>query len=146
MTPINKIIIAGRLVADPELRNTPSGKAVANFIVAVRRNYKNKNGEYDSDFIGCQVWGKTAETVAKYFAKCSEIAAEGSYINNNYTDKDGVKRYSSVINVSAIVFGEKNKNTPAARGEEPAYALPAEGISDMDGFEEIAGDEDFPFE
>lgn len=64
MTPINKVIIAGRLVADPELRTTPSGKAVANFTVAVRRNYKNKDGNYDSDFISCQVWGKTAETVA----------------------------------------------------------------------------------
>lgn len=143
MTPINKIIIAGRLTADPELRNTPSGKAVASFTVAVRRDYKNKSGEYDSDFINCQVWGKTAETVAKYFAKGSEIAAVGSYTNNNYTDKDGVKRYSSVITVKEIVFGEKNKNTPAARGEEAAYALP----ENMDGFEEIAGDgnDDLPF-
>lgn len=144
MTPINKVIIAGRLVADPELRTTPSGKAVTNFTVAVRRNYKNKNGEYDSDFISCQVWGKTAETVAKYFAKGSEIAAEGSYTNNNFTDKDGNKRYSVVIAVKEIVFGEKNKNSPAARGEEPACVLPAVP-EDMDGFEEIAGDGDLPF-
>lgn len=144
MTPINKVIIAGRLVADPELRTTPSGKAVANFTVAVRRNYKNKNGEYDSDFISCQVWGKTAETVAKYFAKGSEIAAEGSYTNNNFTDKDGNKRYSVVITVKEIVFGEKNKNSPVARGEEPACVLPAVP-EDMDGFEEIAGDGDLPF-
>lgn len=141
MTPINKVIIAGRLVADPELRTTASGKAVANFTVAVRRNYKSKNGEYESDFVSCQVWGKTAETVAKYFAKGSEIAAEGSYTNNNYTDRDGNKRYSVVITVKEIVFGEKNKNSPAARGEEAAYSLPA----DMDGFEEISGDGDFPF-
>ncbi len=141
MTPINKVIIAGRLTADPELRNTQSGKTVAGFTVAVRRDYKNKGGEYDSDFISCQVWGKKAETLAKYFAKGSEIAVFGSYTNNNYTDKDGVKRYSSVITVKEIVFGEKNKNTPAARGEEAAYALP----DGMDGFEEIAGDEDIPF-
>ena len=144
MTPINKVIIAGRLVADPELRTTPSGKAVASFTVAVRRNYKNKNGDYDSDFISCQVWGKTAETVAKYFAKGSEIAAEGSYTNNNFTDKDGNKRYSVVITVKEIVFVEKNKNSPAARGEEPAYVSPA-APADLSGFEEIAGDEDFPF-
>ncbi len=141
MTPINKVIIAGRLTADPELRKTQSGKTVASFTVAVRRERKNKNGEYDSDFISCQVWEKTAETLAKYFAKGSEIAVFGSYTNNNYTDKDGVKRYSSVITVKEIVFGEKNKNTPAARGEEAAYALP----ECMDGFEDIAGDEDVPF-
>lgn len=147
---MNSVILHGNMVADPELRQTPSGTAVAKFTVAVKRKIPNKSGEYLVDYHTCQMWGKRAEVVAKYFAKGSPIIVCGELQNNNY-EKDGVKHYGYVINCENFDFVGSNKNSPAAKGEEvhPVNQLKASAIPDsienLGDFEEVIGDGDMPF-
>ncbi len=104
---INKVILMGRLVADPELRQTPSGASVCRIRVAVPRQYASKDtGERQSDFINVTAWRQTAEFIAKYFAKGKMIIVEGSLRNNDYTDQNGVKHYSMEVQADNVTFGE----------------------------------------
>ena len=75
---LNHIILIGRLVRDPEMRYTTNGTAVANFTLAVERNYSNQNGEKEVDFINIVTWRKLAETVAKHLGKGRLVAVDGS--------------------------------------------------------------------
>ena len=85
---LNKVILMGRLTADPELRQTPSGVSSCRFSVAVNRNYTSKEtGERQTDFINVVAWRNTAEFVSRYFSKGKMIIVEGSLRNNNYTDQ-----------------------------------------------------------
>ena len=99
---MNQVVLIGRLTRDPELRFVPSsGKAVANFTLAVDRVYSR---EKEADFFRIVVWGKQAENVATYLQKGSQCAVSGSIHNNNYTDRDGNMRYSTDINADRVEF------------------------------------------
>jgi|AntDeeMinimDraft_5_1070356.scaffolds.fasta_scaffold15503_3 single-strand DNA-binding protein len=90
MIILNKIILIGRLVRDPQLRYTSNGIAVCNFTLAVERNYSSKDGENDVDFIKIVTWRKTAESCAHHLGKGRLVAVEGSLqIKNNKSEKDG---------------------------------------------------------
>ena len=90
MIILNKIILIGRLVRDPQLRYTSNGIAVCNFTLAVERNYSSKDGENDVDFIKIVTWRKTAESCAQHLGKGRLVAVEGSLqIKNNKSEKDG---------------------------------------------------------
>lgn len=149
---MNIVVLHGNMTADPELRQTQSGTAVVKFNIAVKRKMPNKNGEYTSDYHTCQMWGKRAEVIAKYFAKGSPIIIYGELQNNNY-EKDGVKHYGYVINCENFDFVSSNKNSPAARGEQ---AVPIKNNAEQDNigsgedlslgdFEEVVGDSNLPF-
>lgn len=109
---LNKVILHGRLTADPEIRSTQNGTAVARFTVAVDRSFTNKEtGEREADFISCQAWKNSAEFVGKYFKKGSLIIVDGNLRNNNYTDQNGVKHYAMVVVADSVSFGgSKNDN------------------------------------
>ena len=109
---LNKVILHGKLTADPEMRSTQSGTAVARFTVAVDRSFTNKEtGEREADFISCQAWKNSAEFVGKYFKKGSLIIVDGNLRNNNYTDQNGVKHYAMVVVADSVSFGgSKNDN------------------------------------
>ncbi len=110
----NKVILVGRLTADPELRQTPSGISSCRFSVAVDRGYKDKNtGERQADFINVVAWRQTAEFVSRYFSKGRVIIVEGSLRNNNYTDNNGVKHYSMDVYADNISFGGDSKPNSA---------------------------------
>lgn len=110
---INTITLMGRLVRDPELRTTQSGKEVASFTVAVQRS-RSKNGE--TDFIPVVVWDKTAKFVCDYFRKGSMIAVTGSLQTRNYTDGDGYKRTAFEVIACEVSFcGTKEKADESAR-------------------------------
>lgn len=102
---INKWIGMGRLTADPELKQTQNGIAYCMITVAVNRP-KIKDKEQETDFISVQAWRNTAEFICKYFSKGKMIIVEGSIRNNNYTDKNGVKHYSMVVQADSVAFGE----------------------------------------
>lgn len=106
---LNQIVIMGRLVRDPELRVTPSGKNVASFTVAVDRDYIPQNGEKETDFIDCVAWGKEAEFVNKYFLKGSLAAVTGRMQIRSWEDKDGNKRRTAEIMVHTVYFGSTTK-------------------------------------
>lgn len=104
---VNKVILIGRLTADPELRQTQSGISSCRFTVAVNRPYKSKDSnENEADFINVIAWRQTAEFVSRYFSKGKMIIVEGSLRNNNYTDQNGVKHYSMNVLADNVSFGE----------------------------------------
>lgn len=110
---LNKICIMGRMTADPELKNTPSGTSVVSFTLAVDRNFKDKQtGEKTVDFIPCTAWRQTAEFVSRYFAKGRMAVVEGSLQMRKWTDKDGNKRTSAEVVAENVYFGDsKSGNT-----------------------------------
>ena len=92
---MNKVVLVGRLTRDPEVRSSSNGMQNARFSVAVNRNFKNKEGGYDADFISCVAFGRTAEFIGKYFKKGSMIGIEGRIQTGSYDAQDGTKRYTT---------------------------------------------------
>lgn len=147
---LNKVILIGRLTADPELRQTQSGISTCRFSIAVDRAYQ-KDKEKQVDFINIQTWRTTADFVNKYFAKGKMIIVEGSLQNNNY-EKDGVKHYSMIIVADNVSFGESkgsNNDSPAPQQTQQTKPAPvtnnAVNVSDLKDFEEILSDGEVPF-
>lgn len=101
---MNKVILIGNLTADPELTVLSSGVKTCRFSLAVNREYKNANGQYDTDFLNCQAWRSTAENLVKYMRKGRKIAITGSIQVRTYDNKDGEKRTVWEIQVSEIEF------------------------------------------
>ena len=110
---MNTVIMIGRLTRDPELRYIAStGNAVTRFSIAVDRAFAAKDAEITADFFNIVVWGKRAETCANYLAKGRMVAVRGRLQNNNYTDKDGTKRYNVEIiaeEIKFIDYGDKKQ-------------------------------------
>ena len=141
----------GRLVRDPELNTTNSGIAVCKFTVAVNRPYQ-KDKERQADFINVTAWRQTAEFVSKYFSKGSVIIVEGKLQNNDYTDKDGVKHYSMVVQADNVNFGGSKSEISQAETNSNGIIQTVEGASDnpigvgdLSDFEEILADGEIPF-
>lgn len=147
MAIYNSVHLEGRLTFEPELRTTTSGVSVLSFLLVVNRPYQTDK-ETKADFIDCQAWRKTADFIAKNFRKGDSIVIEGSLQTSNFTDKDGNKRKSTTVVVSACGFclgGKKINNTSAADGiaTQPA---PTYASADNSDFEEIVDDDDdLPF-
>lgn len=143
---LNRVILMGRLTADPELRQTQSGISFVKFNIAVDRKFKNDNGEHQTDFISVTAWRKTAEFVSRYFSKGQMIVIEGSLRNNNYEDQNGVKHYSMDVLADSVSFagGRNDNNYTANTPQTTQVSNPVEDVQlgDLADFEEvIAGDE-----
>lgn len=108
---INQVLLVGRMTRNLEVRYTQSEKAVGNFTLAINRRFKNQNGEYETDFIDCVIFGKQAETMAQYTKKGDLIGVEGSIQKRQYEDKEGNKRYVTEIMVEKITFLQTNKKS-----------------------------------
>ena len=89
---MNNVVLIGRLTADPEYKQTPSGVSVTSFSIAVDRNYIDKDGTRQTDFINIVAWRNTADFICRYFSKGRMIAIEGSSQTRKYEDKNGNKR------------------------------------------------------
>lgn len=109
---MNTVNLLGRLTKDIEVRyGDNSETAVAHFSIAVNRRFKNKDGNYDADFINCVAFGKTAEFLEKWFKKGQEIAVTGRIQTGSYTNKDGNKVYTTDVVVENVFFaGKGSKN------------------------------------
>lgn len=158
----NKCIFMGRLVADPEFRQTQSGIPVCRFRIAVNRP-KKQDGSQEADFIGCTALRGTAEFISRYFSKGQMILVEGQLRNNDYTDNDGVKHYGMDVLVEQAQFtGSKNEDggkqqtqaqpqrQDAAPERQQQTAAPAQKqmqlqVDDLAEFEEILSDGEVPF-
>lgn len=99
----NKVILIGRLVADPELKTTPNGVNTCSFRIAVNRPYQ-KDKERKADFITIVAWRAGAEFVCRYFAKGSSIGIEGAIQTRDYVDKDGNKHYITEVAADRLFF------------------------------------------
>ena len=112
----NVVSIEGRLVKDAEVKTTPNGISVSTFSIAVSRDYKNSNGEYDSDFFDCVAWRNNAERISKYFHKGDGVGIVGRLQTRTYKDKNGVNRKAIEIIAESIHFpvGSKKSNATAS--------------------------------
>ena len=99
----------GRTTKTPELRRTPNGVAVTTFTLAVDRDFKNQNGEKETDFIDCVAWKGTAEFVANYVTKGRMLAVEGRLQLRDYTDKEGNKRKVAEVIASGVFFADSKR-------------------------------------
>lgn len=114
---MNKITLIGRMTKDIEIRYTQNQKEVGNFDLAVNRNYKNANGEYDTDFFKCIAWGNLAKTIQTYTSKGSQIAIEGRVENRTYQANDGTNRYVTEVVVEGVHLIDFKKNETATTEE-----------------------------
>jgi single-strand DNA-binding protein len=135
---INKVILIGRLVRDPELRFTAgSGTAVATFTLAVDRSFKSKDGQKEADFINCVIWNKQAETIANYATKGKMIGVSGRIQTRSYDGKNG-KVYVTEVVVEEFQFLDgKKEDSNAGAGNTP---------DGDDGFRSVdTGEDEIPF-
>ena len=163
MPSLNKAILIGNLVADPELKQTPGGVSVCSFRIGVQRRFKDANGAYSSDFINIVAWRQQAEFVSKFFRKGKAICIVGSIQTRDYTDQQGNKRYVTEVVADEVSFVDSKPadggyGNPAFSGAEgdvshaasgayttPAAVQPAAQPAAAPKFEEISGDDDLPF-
>lgn len=134
----NKVIIAGRLTLDPELKTTTAGVSVTSFPVAVNR--QTKSGQ-SVDFFDVTAWRSIAEFVTKYFRKGSSICVVGRLATRSWVDRDNVKRYATDIVADEVCFvdskAESSAQTQSSVYVPEAYSAPK--------FEEVTSDDDLPF-
>ena len=137
---MNKVIIIGRFTRDPEIKYTTgeNATATARFSLAVNRRFKNKEGNYDADFINCVAFGKTAEFIEKYFTKGMAIGITGRIQTVSYTNKEGKKVYTTDVVVEETEFVEsKNKGT--------SDNVPNNNANSNSDFEEVISEDEMPF-
>lgn len=147
----NKVILGGRLTADPELKQTQSGIPVVSFSIAVNRRYQSKDAPQQTDFFNVTAWRATAEFVSKYFRKGSSICITGTIQNRTWTDQQGQKRYATDIVADEVMFVDSRQESsgiPAAPQYTPdAYSAPSFSTpaASAPRFEEVKTDDDLPF-
>ncbi len=139
---MNKVILVGRLVRDPELRTTQAGTSVCNFTVACDRRYQKEGEERQADFINCIAWRQQADFISKFFSKGTRIALEGSIQTRSWDDDEGNRRYATEVIVDHVEFAQ-------SKGEGQSNAASTNYIPDNssfpDGFMPIPEDDDLPF-
>ena len=141
---MNKVILMGRLTRDPEIRYSQSGDnnlAIARYTVAVDRRFQ-RNGEQTADFISCVCFGKSAEFTEKWLKQGVKICIEGRIQTGSYTNKDGVKVYTTEVVVENQEFAESKKSQEGAGGR------PEPGNTDSDAFMSIPEgiEDELPFQ
>lgn len=150
---LNKVVLAGRITADPELKQTPSGVSVLRFTLAVNRrfNKNNEQGEQQTDFITMVAWRQTAEFISKYFRKGSAICVTGSIQTRSWQDQQGQKRFATDVVVEDAMFVDSRSESGNAQGGSyvpdaynaaPSYSSNA---GSAPNFEELNTDDDLPF-
>ncbi len=144
---MNKVILMGRLTRDPEIRYSQgeNSLAIARFSLAVDRRFK-RPGDPEADFFNCTVFGKQAEFVEKYLKQGTKMVVVGRIQNDNYTNKEGQKVYSTQIMVDELEFAESKSASSESGGYQQA-SRPAPSQAVGDGFMNIPDglDEELPF-
>lgn len=170
MATLNKVLLIGYLVADPELKQTQSGVNVCSFRIGVSRKFKNQDGTVQSDFIDIVTWRQQAEFVCKYFQKGRPILVVGSLQTRTWQDQQGNKRFSTEVVADEVSFVDSKSGGNGYSQSNPGYDAPPAGNngyapaysqnqnsytppayssnpsqSSDNRFEEISGDDDLPF-
>ena len=149
---LNKVVLCGRMTADPELKQTTSGIAVVSFTLAVNRRYQSKSADgaqgQQADFINVVAWRSTAEFISRYFRKGSALCVTGSIQTRSWQDQQGQKRYATEVVADEAMFVDSKNESGAAGGQfgadsynAPSYSSPAAAPK----FEELKTDDDLPF-
>ena len=108
---LNQIVLVGRLVKTPELKATENGKKTSTITLAVPRNYKNMNGEYDTDFLECTLWTNVAENTSEYCQAGDMIGVKGRIQSRIITQEDGTKKKKTEIVAEKVTFLAQGNNS-----------------------------------
>ena len=143
---MNKVILIGNLVADPELRKTASDISVCTFRIAVQRRFANQQGVREADFFNIVAWRQTAELCARFLTKGRKCAVVGSLQNRSYDAQDGTKRYITEVVADEVEFigGNPNSGSQYNPGEVPPPPEPSSSYTGNTGFTQVDDDE-LPF-
>ena len=150
---LNKVVLAGRLTNDPELKQTATGVSVLSFTLAVNRRYASKNEQGESqtqaDFISVVAWRNTAEFIARYFKKGSAICITGSIQTRSWQDQQGQRRYATEVVADEAMFVESRSESTSQSSYTPDAYTQAPSFSSNPGsapnFEDHNTDDDLPF-
>lgn len=135
---MNKVVLVGRLTRDPEVRYTQGENqtAIARYTLAVDRRFK-RDGEPTADFINCVVFGKSAEFAEKYFRQGLRVAISGRITTGSYTNKDGIKVYTTEVTVEEQEFAESKAESEANKTSNQHTAPSSDGFINVpDGVDE----------
>ncbi len=150
---LNKVVLCGRLTADPELKQTTSGIAVVSFTLAVNRRYQSRGADGaqaqpQADFISVVAWRQTAEFISRYFRKGSALCITGSIQTRSWQDSQGQKRYATEVVADEAMFVDSKNEGGAANGQfADTYNAPSYSSAPASApkFEELKTDADLPF-
>lgn len=143
---MNKVILVGRLTKDPEIKNTTTGKTVANFTLAVDRRFKNKDGQKEADFVPIIFWEKQAEILGQYLSKGSQVAISGRLQVRNYEAQDGQRRYVTEVIGEEFTFLSSPKRESSFKQSETPQADKNTSVMGLDeDFHLMAEDDEVPF-
>lgn len=130
---MNRVVLIGRLTADPSLRYSQSGVAIVNFTLAIDRRFKNAQGEKETDFIKCIAFKQLAELVANYLSKGKQAAVDGRIQTGSYVNKDGQKVYTTDVIAENVQFLSPKDSNPSETPNSSGYG------------HEVNMDDDIPF-
>mgnify|MGYP003623382940 FL=1 len=139
---MNVFVGLGRLVYEPELKHTQNDIPYFNNKIAIGRPYKRGEEKEQTDYIRISAWRNTAEFICRNFKKGQPIAIEGSLRISSYTDSEGIKREQAEINIETVDFAG---SAPAAKSKEGSIPEHGSHEQNMEGFQEVLGDDDLPF-
>ena len=150
---LNKVVLCGRLTADPELKQTQSGVTFTNFTLAVNRRFQSRSADQQqpqqADFIALMAWRQTAEFISKYFKKGSALCVTGSIQTRTWQDQQGNRRYATEVVVDEAMFVDSRNESSAPAGytmpdayTTASFATPAAASSN---FEDMKAEDDLPF-
>ena len=146
---LNKVVLAGRLTTDPELKQTPSGVSVVRVNLAINRRRRNSdaNEQQQTDFITIVAWRQTAEFISKYFRKGSAMCVTGSIQTSTWTDQQGQKRYSTEVVIDDAMFVDSRNESGDMGASDPYSAAPSysSNVGTAPNFEDHNTDDDLPF-
>lgn len=152
---MNKVILMGRLTADPELRYTTNNIPLCRFSIAVDRPFQKQGEERQADFFRVTAWRSTGEFASRYFRKGMRVLVEGSIRNNDYEDNQGIKHYSVDVQADRLYFADGKRDDASGGGfsQQPSsyrtpqqQDAPAEKPESGDGFFPLSDDDDdLPF-
>lgn len=161
---INNVVLMGRICQDLELKQTPNGKHVLSFSLAVDSNYKQQDGTYKTNFINCVAWEQKADFISRYFRKGAMIALTGELTQRTYQGQDGRNHYIYEVNVLQTSFTGEKKEDSGGNYQQPNYqnsgnyqqqSRPNVNVNvepqqpqpqiNIDDFEEVISDSDLPF-
>lgn len=149
---MNKVILVGRLVKDPEVKTTQSQIAFCGFTIAVDRKFKSASGERQADFISCVAWRQQAEFLGKYFQKGSRVGIVGNLQSRTYDDANGKKVYVTEVVVDEIEFvdskgsGQSHTDAPRESGEPKGNNSPPPPSVDNGFYPAMDDDTTLPFD
>ena len=146
----NKVILGGRMTADPELKTTPSGVSVVSFTLAINKRHQPKDAKTtQADFVNVTAWRGTAEFICQYFRKGSSICVVGSLQMRSWTDPQGQKRYATETVADEAYFvdakGDASQSAGAPRPQDASQYVPEQYQTGASNFEELGDNEELPF-